>query len=205
MAKIHLNSNHWAAILLLLLVIPGLLLSRRPKEHYALTAQEILQEILAMHQTVTPDQVREHVKQGDTDWILIDVRTPEEYIVKHIKGAVNVPMHELLGEKMLELLKDTTRTFVIYADDEVKGCGPWMLLRQMGYSNVRVMLGGFEYYLTGKPFPSVEAGQCYDEQPRYDYAKYFKGGGGQTSPAKKKTPKEVVPKRKKRVVASGGC
>ncbi len=205
MAKIHLNSNHWAAILLLMLVIPGFLFSGRPMRYYPVSAGEMLQEVLDMKDVITPGQVREIVRKGDPGYVLLDVRTPEDYIVGHIRGAVNVPMHDLLGKENLSRLKEEAgKTFIIYSDDEVNGCGPWMLLRQLGYENVKVMLGGYDFYVTGKPLPSEVEGKCYDEHPRYDYAKFFKQGGQMNLP-EKKAPKIVVPRRKKKVVASGGC
>ena len=204
MGKIHLNSNHWAALLLLLLVVPGFIFSHKPLEYYPVSEQEILEVVLSMKDAVTPGEVRTALQSGDASVVLIDVRSPAEYIIGHLKGAVNIPLFDLLEKKNLEMLADTSRTFVFYGGDEVQGCGPWMLLRQLGYKNVKVMLGGYDFYVTGKPMPKEVEGKCFDEHPRYDYASYFKGNKA-VSPSRKAPPKVVVPRRKKKVTASGGC
>ncbi len=204
MGKIHLNSNHWAALLLLLLVVPGFIFSHKPLAYYPVSEQEILEIVLSMKDAVTPGEVRTALQRGDASIVLIDLRSPAEYIIGHLKGAVNIPLFDLLEKKNLEMLADTSRTFVFYGGDEVQGCGPWMLLRQLGYKNVKVMLGGYDFYVTGKPMPKEVEGKCFDEHPRYDYASYFKGNKG-ISPSRKAPPKVVVPRRKKKVTASGGC
>jgi len=204
MVKTALNSNHWAAILLLLMVVPGFIFSHRPLQYYPVSEEEILQEVLSMKDVITPDEVRTAVKQGNASLLLVDLRSPEEFIVGHIGDAVNIPTHDILSSEAKELFKDNTKTVVLYGGNEVEGCGPWMLLRQLGYKNVKVMLGGYDLYVTGKKVPKAKDGECYDEQPRYDYASYFKGNKAVSQP-KKAVPKVVVPRRKKKVTASGGC
>ena len=204
MGKIHLNSNHWAALLLLLLVVPGFIFSHRPLQYYPVCEQEMLEEILLMKDALTPDEVREILRSGDPSVVLIDLRTPDKYVVGHLEQAVNIPLFDLLQSENLALFGDTSKTFVLYADDEVNGCGPWMLLRQLGYDNVKVMLGGYDFYVSGKAMPKEVEGKCYDEHPRYDYASFFKGNKSVTQP-KKAPPKVVVPRRKKKVTVSGGC
>ncbi len=199
-----MNSNHWAAVLLLLIVVPGFIFSHRSLEYYPVSAEEILQEVLAMQDVVMPEEVRAALKTGASSYVLVDLRSPDEYLAGHIDHAMNVPVHDLLGKDVLSMLDDQTRTFVLYAGDEVEGCGPWMLLRQLGYKNIKVMLGGYDLYVTGEKVPDVRDGKCYDEQPRYDYASYFKGNKAVSQP-KKAVPKVVVPRRKKKVTASGGC
>ncbi len=199
-----MNSNHWAAILLLLLVVPGFIFSHKPLKYYPVSEEEMLREVLSMKDVITPDEVRAAVKRGDASVVLVDVRSPAAYIVGHIGDAVNIPTHYLLEAEAKKILEDDTKTVVLYGGNEVEGCGPWMLLRQLGYENVKVMLGGYDFYVTGKPMPQPAKGVCYDEQPRYDYASFFKGNKAFSQP-KKNIPKVVVPRRKKKVEASGGC
>ncbi len=199
-----MNSNHWAALLLLLLVVPGFIFSHRPLQYYPVSEQEILEEVLAMKDALTPGEVRKALRSGDPSVVLVDLRTPAEYVIGHLGGAVNIPVFDLLQKENLKMFGDTTKTFVLYADNEVNGCGPWMLLRQLGYDNVKVMLGGYDFYITGKPMPKEIEGKCYDEHPRYDYASFFKGNRADVQP-KKTPPKVVIPRNKKKVTVSGGC
>ncbi len=204
MKKIQLNANHWAGILLLLLVISGFIFPNKPADYYKLSAKEMLRIALAKEDVVTPDSIRSMIEKGEDSFTLVDLRTPMDYVNGHIDDAVNIPLPDLLEKGNQKFLKNQGKTIVLYADDEVKGCAPWMLLKQLGYKNVKVMLGGYNYYITGKKMPKEIAGKCYDEQPRYNYVSYFKGNNSITQP-KKTLLKPVVPRRKKKPTASGGC
>ncbi len=199
-----MNSNHWAGILLLLMVVSGFVFSRKPVNYYRLTPEEMLAEALSKKDVMTPDSIRKILKKGEASLQLVDLRTPMEYISGHIDDAVNIPLPDLLEKKYASLLQQKDKRVVLYAGNEVVACAPWMLLKQLGYPNVKVMLGGFDYYITGKKMPRIMAGKCYDEFPKYDYAKYFKGNT-QISRPQKSAPKVVVPRRKKKVTPSGGC
>ncbi|MCD6200575.1 MAG: hypothetical protein J7K46_02070 [Bacteroidales bacterium] len=204
MGKIHLNSNHWAGILLLLMVIPGFIFSKKPVVYYKLTPQEMLTEAMAKKDVLTPDNIRDIIKKGEPLLVLVDLRPPKDYIIGHIDDAVNIPLPDLLEKKYVSFLHQKDKEVVLYADDEVKACAPWMLLKQLGYQHVKVMLGGYNYYITGKKMPPVVAGKCFDEYPKYDYASYFKENIRISQPPKVAS-KLVVPKRKKVATPSGGC
>jgi hypothetical protein len=42
---------------------------------------------------VSPHGLRKKMTQGDTSFILVDVRSQEEYIEEHIIGAINIPAY----------------------------------------------------------------------------------------------------------------
>ncbi len=203
MGKIHLNANHWAGILLLLMVIPGFIFSKKPVAYYKLTPQEMLAEAMSKKDVLTPDSIRDIIKKGDPSLLLVDLRPPKDYIIGHIDDAVNIPLPDILEKKYNSVLHQKDKQVVLYADDEVKACAPWMLLKQLGYQKVKVMLGGYDYYITGKIMPPIVAGKCFDEYPKYDYASYFKGNVPVSQP--KVASKLVVPRRKKVAAPSGGC
>lgn len=43
-------------------------------------------------ETISPEMLDGYIKRGEG--IVIDLRTPEEYSISHIRGAVNVPYEE---------------------------------------------------------------------------------------------------------------
>lgn len=43
---------------------------------------------------VSPHHIRKHMAQGDTSFILIDLRSEEEYNREHIAGAINIPAYK---------------------------------------------------------------------------------------------------------------
>ena len=67
----------------------------------------------------------------------------------HIPGAENISSIDLLKEENIERfeqLKKDGMTVVVYADNQLDANGPWMVLRQLGYDNVKILLGGYNYY-----------------------------------------------------------
>jgi len=44
--------------------------------------------------TVSPHHLRKAMDKGEQDFILVDVRSNEEYVENHIIGAVNIPAYE---------------------------------------------------------------------------------------------------------------
>lgn len=58
--------------------------------------------------------VHEALASGDPDFVLLDVRSPEEFAAGHISGAVNLP-HRRITEKNLAAYPADT-LFVVYCD-----------------------------------------------------------------------------------------
>ncbi len=59
--------------------------------------------------TIGPEQIREYLRRGDIQ--VVDLREPEEYALRHLKGAVSIP-YDSLFTRAKEL--DRTRTILFY-------------------------------------------------------------------------------------------
>ncbi|MDR7342183.1 rhodanese-related sulfurtransferase [Pantoea alhagi] len=51
-------------------------------------------------------------KQGDTDYVLVDVRSQEAFLKAHVPGAINIPTRSITPERMADYSRDTL--FVVY-------------------------------------------------------------------------------------------
>jgi NADPH-dependent 2,4-dienoyl-CoA reductase/sulfur reductase-like enzyme/rhodanese-related sulfurtransferase len=71
---------------------------------------------------------------------LIDVRTPDEYEMGHVKGAVNIPLDDLRG-RLGEIPAD--KDIYIYCEAGLRGYLAQRILLQHGFSRVWNMSGGF--------------------------------------------------------------
>lgn len=77
------------------------------------------------------ERARELVSQG---WVLLDVRTPEEFQRGHPEVAVNVPVQEL-AQRLGEVGPPGTRV-VVYCQSGGRSAMAADLLRRSGYPEV---------------------------------------------------------------------
>jgi rhodanese-related sulfurtransferase len=78
--------------------------------------------------------------EEEEDYIILDVRTAEEYEQKHITGAINVPNEEI-GNEEIELLPDKDAIILVYCRSGNRSKQASQKLANMGYTNI-VEFGG---------------------------------------------------------------
>jgi 3-mercaptopyruvate sulfurtransferase SseA len=96
---------------------------------------------------------------------------------------------------------------VLYGDDQLQANGPWMLFRQVGFDNVKILIGGYQYYSRHKEnlAASKNDSALIFEIPRYDFEKTAKQSSQNldNNPLEKKSI--VVERKQKSGSAGGGC
>lgn len=60
---------------------------------------------------ISQDTLLERQEKGDASLVVLDVRTPDEYVAGHVRGAVNIP-HDQVAARLAEVPKD--KDVVIY-------------------------------------------------------------------------------------------
>ena len=73
--------------------------------------------------------------QEQTDYLIVDVRRPDEFAESHIAGAINVPNEEITDE-MPELLPDKDQLLLIYCRSGNRSKEASQKLADIGYTNV---------------------------------------------------------------------
>lgn len=73
-----------------------LMVMRQPKPAAAPTAQELISEFYLIENAVhvSPHSLRGKMDKGDQSYVLVDLRSPQEYEQEHIIGAVNIPAYK---------------------------------------------------------------------------------------------------------------
>ncbi len=93
------------------------------------------------------------------DYLLIDVRTPEEFANGHLEGAQNIPL-DSLRDRLNEL--DKNKTFLAYCKIGLRGYTAERILSQHGFKAMNIT-GGYKStemlnYKPQKPAPSEGGG-----------------------------------------------
>ncbi len=78
--------------------------------------------------------------ETEKGYILVDVRTPEEYSEGHIPGAINIP-NETIADKVPEELPDKNQLIFVYCRSGRRSKEAAGKLVTMGFSNI-VEIGG---------------------------------------------------------------
>ena len=79
------------------------------------------------------------------NYFIIDVREPDEYAADHIENAVNIPLRSLLQDPSL-LPESKTTPILLYCHTQKRATHALVVLRELGYSNVWNLEGGWAAY-----------------------------------------------------------
>jgi 3-mercaptopyruvate sulfurtransferase SseA len=200
-----------ALLAFVILLLVGFFTMHKPLMTYQLDMKQSLEMLHQQDACFYPWQLTNVLNKKDKDVVLIDIRDKFTYGQGHIPGSENISAFDLTKEEnisRLESFKDQGLTVVLYGKDQLQANAPWMLFRQVGFDNVKILLGGYDYYLAHQ---SDLMGTKTDKTflkglARYDFAKVAAKTGAMAGKTKVKTKKPVIIRRKKKaVVASGGC
>lgn len=111
---------------------------------YKTAEEEALKIALSNDYLISPSEAEKLADESSA--LFIDLRSPAQFTRGHIDAAVNLPTHNLLEPESKKILKDKTKTIILYGDSELEANGPWMLLMQLGYQNIKVLQGGYSYW-----------------------------------------------------------
>lgn len=110
-------------------------------------AQNILNDMTSV---ITPSQFKAMDKD---DYILLDVRTEEEFENGHVDGAVNIPV-DSLRDRLHEL--DKEKAIIEYCQVGLRGYIASRILKQNGFKAVNIT-GGYKSFFTEKFEPGKSA------------------------------------------------
>ena len=114
----------WIPILMALLLLSGCAAQAQKEQSYR---QINMDEAIAM-------------MEAESDYIILDVRTPEEFSEKHIPGAINVA-NETIGSEEIPELPDKDQLILVYCRSGNRSKQASEKLVALGYTNI-IEFGG---------------------------------------------------------------
>lgn len=91
------------------------------------------------HNRISVEQVKSDLESGK-DFILLDVRTKEEFREGHIEGAMNIPLPNL-AYQIEDEVPDKDQVIVLYCRSGVRTLTAAEILRELEYTKVYDMGG----------------------------------------------------------------
>jgi rhodanese-related sulfurtransferase len=178
---------------------------------YTLTLEESLKDAMKPGNVVSLEELdmviasKEEIKH-----VFVDIRTPYDFVKGHLDKALNIPYNSMLSDENLDIFKRLKKEqvdVILYGNDQSQANAPCILLRQMGYNNVRLLAGGYSAYTA--PADSLGNKPMVNEElAAYNFGKEMK----KITPVTKinsnqaEIPRlKIVPVEKKKKGAEGGC
>ena len=145
------RNNRRAALALLILALGVLVLpapppevSGQPRLHAAEQPSpqmaSILTEVSLAGDHISAPDLAGRMMLGAADLTVFDIRSTEDYEKFHLRGALSLPLEALLAEAGARVPR--TGRVVLYSNGTTHAAQAWMALRQMGWTNVRVLTDG---------------------------------------------------------------
>jgi len=139
----------------------------------------------------------------------IDIRTPHQFSMGHLPGAINVPLKSFFDKKYFNKIPDD-KILILYGNDASSPRLLALMYSHFNKANMSVALGGY-HYIKSKILDNygIYSGLYDDESPLVDYQQVIndiksRSGIKITKNVKLKPSNKPVVKRKKEEV-SGGC
>jgi rhodanese-related sulfurtransferase len=199
-----------AAFVLVLII--GLVTFKRPEVKYVLSPSESLALLNDSSAIITPAQVAVLLKDSSGKTVFIDVRNSIEFGRGHLKNAVNVPVRELFSKQSRRIFHDLEKadqTAVLYGETEQQANGPWIMLRQTGYNNVKLFTGNYSQLDPSAADSLTKLLPQLSETPLIDTAALKSVTPSASSSVKMentvKSQKKAVAPVKKEASSGGGC
>lgn len=116
--------RRWIPFLLLLLFLAGCTASNEQENSY---------RQISMDEAVT-------MMEEESGYIILDVRTTEEFRERHIPNAINIP-NETIGSEDIQELPDKDQLILVYCRSGNRSKQASGKLAELGYTNI-VEIGG---------------------------------------------------------------
>ena len=201
-------------LVFLFIIFIGFITMKKPEYVYKTNPGEMVETILSMKDEIAIVRLSLPGREQFPHYVFIDIRTRYDFIKGHVENALNIPLTQLITEITLNTFdkyENESVCMILYGNNQTEANGPWMILKQLGYSNVKVLLGGYDCYSI-QPDDKDKVSDVpayYVEKPKFDFAKIASetassvktGDEDGTQPA---LPVMPVRKKKKKAV-SGGC
>lgn len=196
------------AILFFIVIVMAYIFMPEPQKKFILSQNETLHTIVHEIKPIQPEEIKTILDKNDQKYQFIDLRTPKEFNLHHLPGAVNVPVHELLNENNEAILNPKDKINILYGATVEEACAPWLILKQLNYQNNTIMLGGYNL-VKSNIIDKYAPDEVWfkNEVAQYDFAEIVKGTAGGADNSASGSTKSIgtTIKKKPKKGTAGGC
>ena len=89
---------------------------------------------------ISYEELLKKTKEGAT---LIDVRTKQEFLEKHLDGAILIPYFDI-NKKVENIVPNKEKEIIVYCQNGGRSLKAYGALKKLGYNNIYNLKGGIE-------------------------------------------------------------
>ncbi len=106
--------------------------------------------------TISPDEAYRLIQENanNPDFVIIDIRTPQEYKAGHIPNAINIDYYSPTFKEKLDKL-DKSKTYLIYCRTGHRTGNTMPVMKELGFQKVYEIRGGITAWAS-KGYPVVK-------------------------------------------------
>lgn len=163
-------------------------------------------EMIKETKVIEVDKLAEIIYSNDsTTYSFIDIRTPHEFSISHVKNAINIPL-KVLNKDNCGIFCEKDMIFLIYGNSTSDAKIAVSFLKQIGIENVMAVGGGYEFIENNilKEF-GIYSEPYDDEIALYDYKKVIQLTPKGNASSGNVGDVSFVPVTRKTEQVSGGC
>lgn len=207
------NALFLSALVVVISIILIIALTNRPSVGYKMTKDSLVTLLKDSSQFVSPINLEALLAQKKGSLVMVDIRSYEEFSKGHINEAVNIPVMNLLNTNTIAFFDELSskgQEAILYGNDQLQANGPWLLLKQVGVKNVKILQGGYRLYKMlplNDSLTALTKQMTWEEKSTIDTSALRKKATVITPPVveKPKAQKEKVIPVKKEESSGGGC
>ena len=103
--------------------------------------KKLIKKIYRHKENITIKEMLEILKTN-SNTVLLDVRSSQEYIEGHIRGSINIPVYDIEKQAKNKLNKDSI--IIVYCSAGIRSKRAIQILEKLGYENLYNVEGGIE-------------------------------------------------------------
>ncbi len=157
-----------------LLFILGAILAFAPVDkmaHQQIDAKQLLNELQHRNYYITPDELAHMIIDKEPGFVVVDIRSKEDYNKYHIPGSLHIPLDQLLNNDELQDLASGA-TIILASNGNTLASQAWLLLKENGFQDVYILQGGLNYWVQAFNNPQKPTGFYTDDELfRYEFRK----------------------------------
>ena len=131
------------------LLLLGLILAFAPVDQASdniLPAEELMEEFQKTNVYVSADELGHWIIDKQPGFLVVDIRSADDFAKYNIPGSLNIPMAELAKQDNLEILNEYEMA-ILASNGNTFSSQAWMLLRQKGLDNLYLLKGGLNNWV----------------------------------------------------------